>query len=284
MKTAVSNYEQDLQSTLQSAITYLRTNQRDKRTKWSTASKCHRYTLQLVDNTPAGASPSAIGFLTAGSQFFAKAGETQREIKNRHAVDDVPPVPFPADTDYPPTATALPMKGGDGVANCAPCDSDSDSIAENDHVFESSSATEEAPAPTTPPDASVPIAELKKRQASSCTVRPTTAPLPTSSAEASAIAANSESAAKAAAAAAAAALASAPNPAPDLAAAAAAAIAAANALVPAAAALVCSFLLVLFINAQLTLVNAGGCWNRFRASFCDCIFAVRGLDRPERPR
>ncbi|EIW53198.1 uncharacterized protein TRAVEDRAFT_74601 [Trametes versicolor FP-101664 SS1] len=234
---AVSHYEQDLQSTLQSSITHLRTNQRDKRTKWSGASKCHRYTLKLGTTPTTGASPSAIGFLDAGSNFFSKAGETARELTNRHAVDDVPPDPFTMPTDYTgPNDNSLSIKGSKDIIDCTPCDSDGDAILENDDVLKPSPAAQDATAPTAPPDAAAASAAIEKRQAS-CTVRPTTAPLPTSSAEASAIAANAESVAKAAAAAAAAALASAANPAADMAAAAAAAVAAASSLGPAAAAL-----------------------------------------------
>ncbi|KAI0365298.1 hypothetical protein BV20DRAFT_767203 [Pilatotrama ljubarskyi] len=246
----VPTAEQDLQGTLQSSITYLRSKNGDGRTSWGKASKCHRYTLKLVNTPPAGAPPTALGSVDAGSQFFAKPMPF-RYVKNKHASDPIPPT-YAVDTPYQPSQTAMTVPKLAATFDCSPCDSDSDSVesvpasdddVDEDSIFvslEPSGASPEGSLPTAAPDPTVALADLDKRQQSSCTRPSTTAPLPTTSAEASAVAAASSSSAKAAAAAAAAALASASNPSAAEAAAAAAAVAAADALVPVAAALASS--------------------------------------------
>ncbi|KAI0751303.1 hypothetical protein C8Q80DRAFT_1156547 [Daedaleopsis nitida] len=242
---AVTNAEQDLQGTLQSYITQLRTIPHNGKTSWGRPSQCHRYLIKLVDTIPAGAPPEAIGSLDAGSAFFA-SGATFRYAVNKNVLKGVPPS-FTVDTPYDALQTALLIPKVKTPIDCTspvqPCPDDAaldlevDLSDDTDISSEEPSVLEEdpTPSPTSPPDAAS-DATLEKRQVS-CTIPTTTASLPTSSAEASSIAAASSDAAKAAAAAAAAALASAANPAADQAAAAAAAVSAADVLGPAADAL-----------------------------------------------
>ncbi|KAH9851153.1 hypothetical protein C2E23DRAFT_261168 [Lenzites betulinus] len=242
---AVTNAEQDLQGTLQSSLTQLRTVAHNGKTSWGKPFKCHKYIVKLSDTIPAGAPAAAIGSVDAGSAFFA-SGETFRYATSSNALNPVPPA-FDVDTPYDVSQTAMRIPKTLTDIDCSPprppCSS-GQSPAAADAVLEAQddkdlepepSAVEDDanPTPTAPPDVE---AALEKRQGS-CTIPTTRPPLPTSSAEASSIADASSSAAAAAAVAAAAALSSATNPIPAQAAAAAAAVIAANALGPAAAAL-----------------------------------------------
>ncbi|KAI0819149.1 hypothetical protein BC628DRAFT_1333748 [Trametes gibbosa] len=241
---AVTNAEQDLQGTLQSYLSQLRTVAHNGKTSWGKASKCHRYILKLVDSIPAGAPPEAMGSLDAGSTFFA-SGETFRYTKSSNVLSAVPPS-YTVDTPYDASQTKVPIPKVATPVDCSPqaCKpKPSSALVSSGALLDEDvmSSPVESPSPeedTLPTPTSTPIDSTThvKRQASSC-VPQSSAALPMSSAQASAVAVASSSTAKAAAAAAAAALASAANASAAQAAAAAAAISAANALVPAAAAL-----------------------------------------------
>ncbi|KAI0823452.1 hypothetical protein BC628DRAFT_506599 [Trametes gibbosa] len=214
---AVPPVENDLQGTLQSAISQLRTVQNSEKTTWCKPSMCHRYQLKLVDSIPTGADVplDAVGHLDTGSAFF-KSGVQSKYLTNRNVLDGTP-IPYETPTDYPPTATRITIPKYRASHDCTPAGQACDDV-----LF-------------APSDHSVSLrATRSKRQA--CVPQPPV-PTPTSSAQASSIAAASSSSAKDAAAAAAAAFSSASNPTPEESAIAAAAVAAIMSLGPAADAL-----------------------------------------------
>ncbi|KAI0357228.1 hypothetical protein OH77DRAFT_1399844 [Trametes cingulata] len=250
----VPTREQDYQGNIQSAITHLREVQNKADTTWhgNSNKKCHRYMLKLAGAPPAGSVVNTIGRLDAGTAFFAKPADNVAGFKwlTDRRVSRGIPAPYPVDTDYDPTETAMfvprfPTK----IYNCAPCsdsDSDSDSGSGSDSdsvlaplnrsvpaVHGNAQSDDSKPTATSAPTPSV----LKARQAQSSCTRPSGTPLPATPSQAAAIAAANIASANAAAAAASAALASVSNPDPAQAAAAAVAVSAASALGPAAAAL-----------------------------------------------
>ena len=110
--------EQQYQGPLQSSITNLFRIQGDSSSIWKKATMCHAYRLRLLDRPETGAGATAVGSLDSGSAWFSgKPGTRGRKFITDKRKEPIPS-PYPVDTAYPRTASALKVPCNSRTFDC----------------------------------------------------------------------------------------------------------------------------------------------------------------------